>query len=240
MKASLRVATRPTVGLLLSGGLDSGILLGHLMETGRCVQPFYVDSKLHWQRAELAALRRFLQAMAGPRLAELVVFDLPLADLYGRHWSVTGSDVPDASTPDEAVYLPGRNALLVIKAALWCHLHGIDELALAPLGSNPFADATPEFFEQFAATLNLACDGRVRITNPFGELHKADVMRLGADLPLGLTFSCIAPRHGQHCGSCNKCAERQAAFRAVDVDDPTIYAEAVAVADLSDVCGTAG
>ena len=78
-----------------------------------------------------------------------MTLDMPLADVYLNHWSVTGRDVPDAATPDEAVYLPGRNALLVIKAAVWCGLNGIDELAMAPLGSNPFADATPEFFHGF-------------------------------------------------------------------------------------------
>lgn len=229
---------RSNVGLLLSGGLDSAILLGHQLRQGHRVQPFYVDAGLHWQRAELAAVRRYLSALAGPRLEKLVVLDLPLEDVYGDHWSVTGEEVPDASTPDDAVYLPGRNALLVIKAALWCHLHGIEELALAPLGSNPFADATTEFFEQFAAALNLACNGQVKITSPFGSLHKRAVMELGAGLPLELTFSCIAPQQGLHCGHCNKCAERQAAFRSVDADDPTHYADGEPSTTLSDVCSS--
>ena len=38
-------------------------------------------------------------------------------------------------------------------------------------------------------------------------------MALGRGLPLELTFSCISPLRGLHCGHCNKCAERQAAFR---------------------------
>ena len=65
---------------------------------------------------------------------------LPLADIYGDHWSITGRNIPVAGTSDEAVYLPGRNAILIIKAALWCQLHGIKELALATLASNPFKD----------------------------------------------------------------------------------------------------
>jgi len=48
-----------------------------------------------------------------------------------------------ADTPDDAVFLPGRNVLLLSKAMLWCHLHGVEEVALAPLESNPFPDATP-------------------------------------------------------------------------------------------------
>jgi len=215
------------IGLLLSGGLDSAILLGYLLKSGRAVQPFYVRSHLHWEQAEENAARRFVAALDYPGLAELVTFEMPVADLYQNHWSITGLQVPDASTPDEAVYLPGRNALLVIKAALWCQMHGIAELALAPLSSNPFADATDDFFEAFEAALNLAGDGTLRISRPFGHLHKPDVMLLGRGLPLELTMSCIAPRHEAHCGQCNKCAERQSAFRSVGMADPTTYANHV-------------
>jgi 7-cyano-7-deazaguanine synthase len=147
-----------------------------------------------------------------------------MGDVYRNHWSVTGRAVPDADTPDEAVYLPGRNALLIIKPAVWCRLNGIHELALAPLGSNPFADAGPPFFDAFQTALNTAVGGNLVITRPFAEMHKRDVMELGRHLPLELTFSCIAPVGRRHCGRCNKCAERRTAFRLIDFPDPTKYA----------------
>lgn len=212
------------LGLLVSGGLDSGILLGHSLERGRTVQPFYVRAGLFWEREEQRAVERLLAHFSGPRLRPLVVFDQPLADVYGDHWSVSGRAVPDAATPDEAVYLPGRNALLLIKAAVWCRLNGVQELALAPLHSNPFPDAGPEFFTSFETALNIAVGGRLRIVRPFAELHKREVMQLGARFPLELTFSCIAPQRGLHCGVCNKCAERRQAFRVIDAVDPTRYA----------------
>jgi 7-cyano-7-deazaguanine synthase len=212
------------VGLLLSGGLDSCILLGRLLHEGHRVQPFYVWSQLFWQREELASLERFLQAMSCLQLEDLVVLDLPLGDLYRGHWSMTGRETPNALSPDDAVYLPGRNALLVIKAALWCRMHGIDRLALAVLVSNPFGDATPEFFDDFESALDHAAGGRVCLVRPFAQLGKRQVMDLGRELPLELTFSCIAPTAGTHCGQCNKCAERKAAFRLIGADDPTRYA----------------
>jgi 7-cyano-7-deazaguanine synthase len=214
----------PAIGLLVSGGLDSAILLGHLLKSGREVQPFYVRAGLFWERHELAALERLLTHFGGEQLRPLVLLDMPLADVYDDHWSVTGRDVPDGSTPDEAVYLPGRNALLLIKAALWCSLNGIDELAMAPLGSNPFSDATPEFFAGFESMLNVATTGNLKLSRPFAPLHKTEVMQLGRSFPLGLTFSCIAPIGEMHCGDCNKCAERRHAFAAAGLDDPTTYA----------------
>jgi 7-cyano-7-deazaguanine synthase len=212
------------MGVLLSGGLDSSILLGQLLRQGYCVRPFYIRAGLVWERAELAAVRRWLRALATPRLEKLVILDMPLADLYDGHWAMTGSAVPDAASADEAVYLPGRNALLTIKAALWCQLHGIERLALAVLASNPFADAQPEFFNPFQAALRRAHGGPLRIVRPFARLSKRQVMRRGAELPLELTFSCIAPVGPLHCGRCNKCAERQAAFAAAGLADRTRYA----------------
>ncbi|MCC6124678.1 MAG: 7-cyano-7-deazaguanine synthase [Pirellulales bacterium] len=212
-----------TVGLLLSGGLDSGILLGHLLGRGSRVQPLYVRAGLHWEGAELRALEAFLAAMQSDRLAPLATLAMPLADVYGAHWSITGRGVPDADTTDDAVFLPGRNAILLVEAAVWCGLHEIEELALAVLGSNPFRDASVEFFDHLQTALDHALGGRVRIVRPFGELTKREVMQLGRDLPLELTFSCIDPREGLHCGRCNKCAERREAFRSIGMEDPTRY-----------------
>jgi 7-cyano-7-deazaguanine synthase len=55
-------------------------------------------------------------------------------------------------------------------------------------------------------------------------MTKRQVMELGRDLPLELTFSCISPVDSLHCGRCNKCAERQAAFRDAGLPDGTRYA----------------
>jgi 7-cyano-7-deazaguanine synthase len=214
----------PPIGLLFSGGLDSAILLRKLVNDGGRVQPFYVRSQLVWEPAELGAVRRYLNRFAGLPVEKLVILDLPLADLYEDHWSLNGRQPPGASTADEAVYLPGRNALLVIKAALWCQLHGIEQLALAVLGSSPFADAASDFFDSLQSALNCGPHGPLRIARPFARLNKQQVMQLGDALPLELTFSCIAPIDGLQCGRCNKCAERKAAFRLVGREDLTRYA----------------
>lgn len=214
------------IGVLTSGGLDSCILVGHLLEQGRTVQPFYIRTGVVWQQRELDALKRYLNALASPALGDLVVLDLPLADLYGNHWSTTGRGVPGAASPDEAVFLPGRNALLLVKAMVWCQLHGIRQLALAPLGTSPFEDAGPAFIAEFQAALNRGVDRTVEVLRPFGQMNKLQVMRLGEQLPLELTFSCIRPNNGLHCGECNKCAERRAAFATAGLPDETAYARA--------------
>jgi len=224
-------ATPLTIGVLASGGLDSSVLVWHLLQLGYCVYPFYVRSQLFWEREELASLKTFLKTLAASclpsrqvsLLKELTVFDLPLHDVYGEHWSTNGQGRPDASSPDDAVYLPGRNALLTIKPMLWCAMHGIEQLALAVLASNPFSDATDLFFNAHAEAMRQASGREVRVVRPFAKLEKRDVLALGRELPLELTFSCIAPVDGRHCGRCNKCAERKRVFAQAGMKDPTSY-----------------
>lgn len=139
---------------------------------GHRVQPVYIASDLVWQAAELAALRGLLAAMQTAALAPLVVLKLPLEDIYQDHWSLTGAEIPGAESPDEAVYLPGRNALLLIKAALWCHRRGIERVALGVLGTSPFADAKSAFFDHFQAAINLAT-GADRVSPPLGSCNQA-------------------------------------------------------------------
>ncbi len=221
-----RLRHRPKkIGILTSGGLDSCILLKHAVDIGYTVRPFYIRGGLAWEAAEHEALEQFLRAVSCRRIEPLIVLDLPMRDLYGAHWSVTGRDVPEADTPDEAVYLPGRIALLTIKAALWCQLHGIDDLALATLRTNPFDDASATSFDRLGAALSSMGLRPIRILRPFGGLSKRQVMELGRDFPLHLTFSCLSPRGKRHCGQCNKCAERQEAFRMIGYKTPTdLYA----------------
>jgi 7-cyano-7-deazaguanine synthase len=211
------------VAVLISGGVDSAILLAEALTKHPAVHPLYVRTGLYWETVELRHLRRFLKAIRRPALQPLQVLELPVQDLYGDHWSITGRDVPDGDSPDEAVFLPGRNVLLLAKTLLWCHLHDVPAVALALLGSNPFPDATPDFFTHYQRTVNQAVGGAVEVCRPYAGLSKAAVLHRGRGLPLELTFSCIRPVNGKHCGSCNKCAERRRGFAEAGMPDATVY-----------------
>ncbi|MBA4187019.1 MAG: 7-cyano-7-deazaguanine synthase [Planctomycetaceae bacterium] len=218
--------TTPTTSLavLVSGGLDSAVLLAEAAQAYPAVFPVYIRTGIAWEPIERLHLERFIQAVQTPALRPLVVLDQPVTDLYGDHWSLTGVGVPAAGTPDEDVFLPGRNVLLLVKPLLWCHLHGVPEIAMAPLAVNPFPDATPEFFSEFSAAVNRSVEGNVQVIRPYSEKHKTEVIRRGARFPLEHTFSCIRPAGELHCGACSKCHERRVAFREAEVPDPTTYA----------------
>lgn len=212
-----------TIAALASGGLHSAVLL-YDMATEHDVVPLYVAKGLAWEAEEQRALEQFVAHLAHPRVLAPVILPLPIAGLYGNHWSVTGVGVPAADRPDEEVFLPARNVLLFTAAAIWCCRTGVQHMAVGSLAGNPFPDASDEFFCDLARLLSTALSHPMAITAPFRHATKASLIARFQHLPLELTLTCNAPRDGQHCGGCNKCYERQQAFTHAAVPDRTPYA----------------
>ena len=211
--------------VLLSAGLDSAVLAAFEATRSR-VHPIYVSAGLAWEPEELRALEQLLSTPPYTSLAPLVRLTFTVEDLYPpTHWALRG-EPPGFDTPDEDVYLTGRNISLLTKAAIYGAQQGIGRIALGPLAGNPFPDATPEFFETMARALTLGLAHEIAIETPFRDMHKADVIRIGVELgvPLELTLSCMNPEGGLHCGLCSKCRERRDAFNEAGVIDRTRYA----------------
>jgi 7-cyano-7-deazaguanine synthase len=216
------------VAVLASGGLDSSILLWDMARL-ELVYPLYVHAGLAWEELERQALERFARALGSPNVRPVTDLSVPARELYGEHWSLTGQGVPGAEAPYDAVFLPGRNVLLIGLAAVWCSTHGVSRIAIGSLGGNPFADATPEFFEEYGGVLTRGLGHQVVVVAPYRGLTKADLVRSHSHLPLELTLTCAAPmqhRGGVHCGRCSKCHERRQAFAGAGVTDRTAYDDA--------------
>ena len=211
--------------VLLSAGLDSAVLAAYEARQSQ-VHPIYISTGLAWEEQVLEALDRLLTAPAFASLAPLARLAFTVRDLYPpTHWALRG-EPPSFDTPDEDVYLTGRNIILLSKASIYCAQHQIGRIALGPLAGNPFPDATPPFFTSMAQAMSLGLAHELRINAPFAEKEKSDVIRLGVGLgvPLELTLSCMNPRDGAHCGQCSKCGERRDAIHDAGVPDRTRYA----------------
>jgi 7-cyano-7-deazaguanine synthase len=212
--------------VLLSAGLDSAVLAAAEARS-HDVHPIYISTGLAWERDERAALDALLAAAPfGRNVAPLACLSFSVDDLYpSTHWALRGTP-PAFDTPDEDVYLAGRNVLLLSKAATYCSQNAVSRIAIGTLAGNPFPDATPPFFEAMGRALSLGLAHTIVIEAPFASMEKSDVIRLGIELgvPLELTLSCMNPQDGRHCGRCSKCRERRDAFAEAAVADPTLYA----------------
>jgi 7-cyano-7-deazaguanine synthase len=214
--------------VLLSGGLDSAVLLADEASRGD-VQPIYIGAGLAWEAAEREVVARLLasDALRG-RTRPMVALSVDMRDVYAAtHWAVTGAP-PAYHTPDEDVYLPGRNVILLAKAGVFCAAAGLNRVVIGTLAHNPFPDATPEFRSAMALTLSLGLAHKLDVDAPYAGMEKAAVIRRGQTLgvPFELTMSCMKPvmrEHVRHCGECSKCRERHDAFVEAKVADLTDY-----------------
>jgi 7-cyano-7-deazaguanine synthase len=208
MRREVQVRT----AVLVSGGLDSSVLLASVLQLGGEVTPLHVRCGLAWEVAEGRALSRLLaHAPFAGIAAPLVTLTAIVQEAYPPdHWAMTGHP-PAFDTPDVEVYLEGRNLILLTTAALWCRRRGVTTLAIGSLDGNPFPDATPDFFRAASHTLSVGLGCRLEVVAPLLSLHKEDVVRLGHSLgvPLALTLSCMNPGDGDRpCHACSKCRER--------------------------------
>src|SRR5690606_1484690 len=119
------------------------------------VLPVYVSVGLAWERLELEMIDRLLADPVFAGVAPLARVEFTLRDVYSPgHWAIRGTP-PDYDTPDEDVYLAGRNLVLLSKAGVVAAGRGAHRIALGPLAGNPFPDARPEFFAAMQEALSL-------------------------------------------------------------------------------------
>ena len=216
-----------TAAVLFSAGLDSAVLLAQAAQQGRAL-PVYVVAGLAWEAEELTRAAALLDEppFAG-RVEPMVRLTVDMRDVYpASHWAIRG-EAPAFDTPDDDVYIEGRNVVLLAKAAVYLARAKVRRVLLGPLAGNPFPDATPGFFAAMSHALTLGLAAPIDIEAPLAAMHKSDVIALGARLgvPFELTLSCMQPAGGRHCGRCSKCRERRDGFLEAGVEDPTEYAE---------------
>lgn len=209
--------------VVLSGGLDSTVLLASLLASGReCFALSFDYGQRHVRELNSA------QAVCAFYGVRHQVADLrTLAPLWGANSLTNASvQVPEGHYTEErmkATVVPGRNLVFLSIAAAWAMANKCDSLAYGAHGGDHaiYPDCRPEFATALDSTLAFADWHRVTLEHPFASLDKAAIVRIGARLgaPFHLTWSCYKGNE-QHCGLCATCVERREAFANAGVADP--------------------
>jgi 7-cyano-7-deazaguanine synthase len=212
--------------LILSGGIDSTVLLAHLLAEGREVFALSVDYGQRHRRELEAAKAICAHYGVKHQIADLRA----LAPLFGAN-ALTDShvDVPEGHYEEasmKSTVVPNRNMLLISVAASWAMSLKASSVAYGAHGGDHaiYPDCRPVFAEALDKAIRLADWHEVALERPFVGLDKAAIVRRGAELgaPLHLTWSCYVGG-ARHCGKCGTCVERKEAFAKAGVKDPTDY-----------------
>jgi len=215
----VRCAAERRTLLLLSGGIESSVLLAQLKHAGQTPIPLFAHYSQRGVDAEHAAASAVCSAFG---FAEPQLLDLRAEGL--AHQRINRLHVP----------LPHRNLALLSLALGWATTHQCSAVALglnrddfgkdaefAAAGAVRYTTGTREFVSSFTALAAVVAPD-VGIMLPQAQLSKAEVIREGMRLgvPLRSTYSCMRGRP-LHCGSCLQCLARRRAFAlaGVEVED---------------------
>mgnify|MGYP000022236296 FL=1 len=221
--------TKPNAIVLLSGGMDSAVVLAIARERGFAAHALSVR---YGQRhsAELDAAARVAQALGA---ASHRVVDVDLRAIGGSALTADIA-VPEAPAPGIPVtYVPARNTIMLSLALGCAEVAGAGDIFVGvnAVDYSGYPDCRPEFVAAFERLANVATRAAVeghplRVHAPLMAMSKADIareaQRLGVDL--GLTVSCYqADNAGRACGRCDACRLRAQGFVDAGLVDPTRY-----------------
>ena len=216
--------------VLLSGGLDSAIVLSMAVEQGFDA---YALSVHYGQRhsAELAAAERVARGL-GAR--EHRIMGVDLAGIGGSALTDPAIAVPTAAVEGIPItYVPARNTLMLSLALGWAEVLGAEAIFIGvnAVDYSGYPDCRPEFISAFTEVARLGTrvgieGSPIRIEAPLVRLSKAEIIREGLTrgVDFSLTVSCYqADETGRACGRCDSCRLRREGFVSAGVPDPTRY-----------------
>lgn len=216
-----RVAVK--VVILLSGGMDSAVVLAQAVAKGRQIHALTLDYGQRHRRELLAAKRLAKRA----KVKEHVVLRLPLRAIAAGALVDGGKVRKSGARPGKpTTYVTFRNGVFLALAASFAEARGAREIwggwCATDLGGYP--DCRPVFLRAMAKAIATGTWGRgaARIVAPLGRLDKAAVTRLGQRLGVrfGETWTCYDPQKGRACRHCDACRLRQNGFEVAHVRDP--------------------
>jgi 7-cyano-7-deazaguanine synthase len=218
--------------ILLSGGMDSTVLLHHVART-QSPSPLISLSfnygqrhtkelvEAEWQAARVGVDEHRVTPIEF--IGELVSAGTTL--VYGGAAVPDLDDVAKDALSQPPTYVPNRNMMLLSIAAAFAEAQGIHDVYYGAQAHDEYGywDCTAEFLERINHILSLNRRKAVTIHAPFVADKKASLVRMGMDLGVDFerTWSCY--RGGdQPCGTCPTCVERRNAFAEAGFDDPLL------------------
>lgn len=218
--------------VLLSGGMDSSVLLHHVvLELKR--EPVHALTfnygQRHAREVHCATWQAGRLAVAEHRIVDVSFIGELVRE--GTALVEEGDAVPDLSELEQEerdqppTYVPNRNMMLLSMAVAYGEANQLFDVFYAAQAQDEYGywDCTADFVERLNAVLQLNRKQPVTILAPLIPLMKAGIVTKGLALEVDFarTWSCY--RGGETpCGTCPTCVERRNAFEDAGVADPLL------------------
>lgn len=219
---------KPKTLLILSGGMDSTVLLHHLLALGHDVRALGIN---YGQRHAKELSTAYVQCRKANVPFDVAPFGGLGKLLPGSSLTDDRVDVPEGHYEQEsmkATVVPNRNMIMLSIAIGVAVAHKYESVAYAAHAGDHaiYPDCREEFASIMAGAARIANWHSVELIRPFISYTKAHIVKRGAELGVDFTetWSCYKGA-SLHCGRCGTCIERREAFYLAGVPDPTRYAE---------------
>ena len=217
--------------VIFSGGIDSICTCAYLKSKYK----LYGISFSYGQRAnqEIKVAKSFAKILG---LKEHKILDIGfMKNLYGESNVLTSSKKNIPKSFDYSIVVPVRNAVFLSIATAWAFTLNASLVAYgAHKGDKNYPDCRPKFSKKMETALNQGeIDGikskirkEIKIWSPYIEgLSKSELLKIGykkLGKKIYKTWSCYSNKK-LHCGKCESCNNRKAAFIVAGITDHTNY-----------------
>lgn len=212
--------------ILLSGGMDSGVLLAWARREYTKIHGLYFDYGSKHAAQEYAMAGKLARHYG----ASLHKINIPFVnELFSSSLLASGKEIPEgpyASDNISSTVVPFRNGIMLSIAVGYAENFGIKTVLIAShSGDHPiYPDCRQGFTEAMSTASQEGTFNRVTILAPFASCDKKDIAELGRKMGFDfrMTFSCYKGQD-THCGRCATCLERKTALGYEQGLDPTEY-----------------
>lgn len=205
---------------LLSGGIDSTVLMFHLRRNGAELKAIGINyGQNHVKELDFAT------QSAKKANIDFNIIDISDIKKCLLNNSLTTNDEKFSDIGADTI-VPNRNMIFLSIAAGYAFSLKYDTIAIAAHQGDyiVYPDCRPAYFNALERALNYGYWQQIKIMTPFINLVKTNIIQEGSrlEVPFELTRSCYKDG-SYHCGKCGACIERKLAFKEAGINDPVTY-----------------
>ncbi len=214
--------------VLLSGGLDSSVVLSVCQEKGYDIYAISFD---YGQRHKVELDYAKFQAT----FFKCISHEVFKMEFYGGSALTDDIKVPknrdshSMSKDIPVTYVPSRNIVFLSFASGYAECHDIDNIFIGvnAIDYSGYPDCRKNFIDNFEKLINKSTKkglegNKFKINTPLINLSKKDIIKLGHKngVDFSMTSSCYSPKLKKNCGVCDSCLLRKQGFEEAGLRDP--------------------